>query len=122
MENNEIKTWHILVFMSLITLSIYMIYYTPKTVNNNPTITCKEDSLQLVINELEYELEIMEDGFDKKEQRYEDILFEYEFGVERLKETHPSAYKEFHRIISFKERYSIQDRDDNKKRLKIERF
>ncbi len=77
----------------------------------------KQDSLQSVINDLQSELEMQEKGFSNKEERYEDILFEYEYGVERLKETHPSAYKEFHRIIAFKERYSIEDRNENKKRL-----
>lgn len=82
----------------------------------------KQDSLQNVINNLHSELEMQEKGFSDKEQRYEDILFEYEYGVERLKETHPSAYKEFHRIIAFKERYSIEDRNDNKKRLSYKQF
>ena len=76
------------------------------------------DSLQSVINNLQVELETQEKGFSNKEQRYEDILFEYEYGLERLKETHPSAYKEFHRIIAFKERYSVEDKIDNQKRLK----
>ncbi len=82
----------------------------------------KQDSLQSVINDLQSELETQEKGFSHKEERYEDILFEYEYGVERLKETHPSAYKEFHRIIAFKERYSIEDRNDNKKRLSYKQF
>jgi hypothetical protein len=82
----------------------------------------KQDSLQNVINDLQSELEMQEKGFSHKEERYEDILFEYEYGVERLKETHPSAYKEFHRIIAFKERYSIEDRNDNKKRLSYKQF
>jgi hypothetical protein len=80
----------------------------------------KQDSLKSVINNLEAELEFQEKGFDKKEQRYEDILFEYEYGIERLRETHPEAYKEFHRIIAYKERYSVEDRNDNQKRLKYE--
>jgi hypothetical protein len=88
------------------------------TYENNNKI-CKEDSLREVIYNLKSELEISEDGWDKKEQRYEDVLFEYEYGLERLKETHPSAYKEFHRIISFKEKYSMQDKIDNQKRLKF---
>ncbi len=78
----------------------------------------KIDSLQNVISELQSELETQEKGFSNKEQRYEDILFEYEYGLDRLKETHPSAYKEFHRIIAFKERYSVEDKIDNQKRLK----
>ena len=78
---------------------------------------CKEDSLKNVIDSLQNNIETLEDGFDSKERRYEDILFEYEFGIDRLKETHPSAYKEFHRIISYRERYSKQDERENKKRL-----
>lgn len=78
----------------------------------------KIDSLQNVIDELQTELITQEKGFSNKEQRYEDILFEYEYGLDRLKETHPSAYKEFHRIIAFKERYSVEDKIDNQKRLK----
>lgn len=83
---------------------------------------CKEDSLREVITNLEMDIETLEDGWDKKERRYEDILFEYEFGIDRLKETHPSAYKEFHRIISYRENYSKQDERDNKKRLNVEKF
>ena len=82
----------------------------------------KIDSLQSVVTDLQTQLQIQEDGFDKKEQRYEDILFEYEYGLERLKETHPSAYKEFHRTLSFKERYSRDDERDNEKRLKYEQY
>ena len=77
----------------------------------------KIDSLQSIVNDLESQLQIQEDGFDKKEQRYEDILFEYKFGLERLRETHPSAYKEFHRIIAFKDRYRLEDERENNKRL-----
>ncbi len=119
MENNEVKTWHILVFMFLTTLMVYFIYYKPEVTYKDNNKICKEDSLREVIYNLKSELEIAEDGWDKKEQRYEDVLFEYEYGLERLKETHPSAYKEFHRIISFKEKYSMQDKIDNQKRLKF---
>lgn len=82
----------------------------------------KIDSLQSVVNDLQSQLEIQEDGFDKKEQRYEDILFEYEYGLDRIKETHPSAYKEFHRIIAFKERYTNEDKIENNKRLKYSKW
>lgn len=82
------------------------------------TLLQKQDSLQNVIDSLQTQLEIEEKICVNNEQRYTDILFEYEYGVERLKETHPSAYKEFHRIIAFKERYSVEDKIDNQKRLK----
>ena len=78
---------------------------------------CQEDSLRTVIANLQMDLENQEDGWDKKESRYEDILFEYSFGLDRLKETHPSAYKEFHRIIAYSERYSKEVERENIKRL-----
>ncbi len=82
-------------------------------------VTCNEDSLRSEIVNLQGQIEQLEDGFDKKERRYEDVLFEYEYGLDRIKETHPSAYKEFHRIISYKERYTNQDKIENEKRLNI---
>lgn len=78
---------------------------------------CKEDSLNNVIDSLQTYVTTMEDGFDSKERRYEEILFEYEYGIDRLKDSHPDAFKEFHRIISYRERYSKQDERENKKRL-----
>lgn len=84
----------------------------------------KQDSLQIVIDSLKNEYEtlveektMLEDGFDFKERRYEEILFEYEYGIDHLKNYYPEAYKDFHRIIAHKERYSKQDERDNKKRL-----
>lgn len=89
--------------------------------STQPTIiynhNCKEDSLQNVINNLQAELQMSEDGWDKKENRYEDILFEYEYGLDHLKKNYPSAYREFHRIIGFRERYSKQVEKENKIRL-----
>lgn len=81
------------------------------------TKTCKEDSLQTVINDLIIEKENDEDGWDDKEKRYEQILFEYEYGLDHLKHYHPEAYKEFHRIIGYKEKYNHEIERENKKRL-----
>lgn len=78
---------------------------------------CKEDSLQQEINRLRAEIKSDEDGWDSKEKRYEDILFEYEYGMEHLKQSHPNAYREFHRIIGYKERYDRETERENKKRL-----
>jgi hypothetical protein len=90
---------------------------------------CKQDSLQIVIDSLKNEIEslveektMLEDGFDFKERRYEEILFEYDFGIDHLKNYHPAAYKDFHRIIAHKERYSKQDERDNKQRLNPQNF
>lgn len=83
---------------------------------------CKEDSLNQVITDLKIELENEEDGWDSKERRYEDILFEYEFGMDRLKHSHPDAYREFHRIIGYRENYSHEVEKENKKRLKTNKW
>ena len=91
----------------------------PNETVTQPNVTCNEDSLRNEIINLQGQIEQLEDGFDKKERRYEDVLFEYEYGLNRIKETHPSAYKEFHRIISYKERYTNQDKIENEKRLNI---
>ena len=78
----------------------------------------KIDSLQNVIDSLQTEIFFLEDGFDSKEHRYEDVIFEYELGLSYLKDYHPKAYKDFHRIIGMKERYSHELKRENTKRLK----
>lgn len=75
------------------------------------------DSLNVVVDSLQTEIFMLEDGFDSKEHRYEDILFEYELGISYLKDYHPKAYKDFHRIIGMRERYSEELQRENSKRL-----
>jgi hypothetical protein len=79
--------------------------------------TCKDDSLRNVIDSLKIEIETIEDGFDKKEHRYEDVINEYEIGLSYLKDYHPKAYQDFHRVIGMKERFSFELERENKKRL-----
>jgi hypothetical protein len=95
--------------------------YRVETINYKQHV-CKEDSLREVVNNLKGELEMAEDGWDKKEQRYEDILFEYEYGIGQLKENRPEAYRYFHRIIGYRERYSRDVEFENKKRLNINKW
>lgn len=83
---------------------------------------CKEDSLRSVVGQLKSELQIEEDGWDNKEKRYEQILFEYEYGLDHLKNYHPDAYREFHRIIGYKENFSRETERDNKKRLSVDKW
>jgi hypothetical protein len=78
------------------------------------------DSLNKVVDSLQTEIFTLEDGFDFKEHRYEDVLFEYELGISYLKDYHPKAYKDFHRIIGHKERYSHEIERENIKRLNAE--
>ncbi len=75
------------------------------------------DSLNKVVDSLQTEIFILEDGFDSKEHRYEDVIGEYEIGISYLKDYHPKAYKDFHRIIGMRERYSAELERENTKRL-----
>jgi hypothetical protein len=84
-----------------------------------PHYECKEDSLQKVINQMEVDLEMFDDGWDYKEKRYEEVLFEYEYALDHLKNYYPDVYRDIHRILAHKESYSREDEKENKKRLKI---
>jgi hypothetical protein len=77
----------------------------------------KVDSLNEVVDSLQTEIFYLEDGFDEKEHRYEDVIFDYELGISYLKDYHPKAYKDFHRIIGMRERYSAELNRENSKRL-----
>lgn len=101
----------------IVVILMFMVFKNPGEITPIQS-TCKEDSLKLVINQLEISLKNSEDDLDEKEKKFEDILFEYGYGLDRIRETHPDAYKEFHRIISFKERYSHEEERENNKRLK----
>lgn len=85
----------------------------PIAINKN-----NEDSLHKVIDSLQTEIFFLEDGFDDKEHRYENVISEYEIGLSYLKDYHPDAYKDFHRIIGMEERYTRELDRENKKRLK----
>jgi hypothetical protein len=76
------------------------------------------DSLIVSNDSLQTEIFMLEDGFDSKEHRYEDIIFEYELGMSYLKDYHPKAYKDFHRIIGMRERFTAELERENSKRLK----
>jgi hypothetical protein len=80
------------------------------------------DSLKNVTDSLQTNIHILEDGFDTKEYSYEDVIHEYEIGLSYLKDYHPYAYKDFHRIIGMRERYSIELEKENTKRLKSEKW
>jgi len=110
--------------ISLIAIIVLLSWGLTENFNryNAPTLetkSCKEDSLQNVINQMKIDIENEEDGWDKKERRYEDILFEYNYGLEHLKHHHNEAYKEFHRIIGYKERYTKESERENKQRLNV---
>jgi hypothetical protein len=118
MENK--KDLIIRILISLIVLGVLLIISLDKpneVVAPKPTNECKEDSLQAVINQLQIDLETEEDGWDKKERRYDEIIFEYERGLEHLKHYYPKSYEEFHRIVGYKENFSREVERDNVKKL-----
>jgi hypothetical protein len=77
------------------------------------------DSLHNVIGNLQSDIKILEEGFDSREHRYEDVLLDYEIGLSYLKDYHPTAYKDFHRIVGMRERYSHELERENIKHLKL---
>ena len=122
MENKDTS---ILIFGAIISLFgvfVSLMYFNDKPTPVVATNICKEDSLQNKIVELQMDLKIQSDGFDAKERRYEEIIFEYEYGVDHLKNYIPHAYREVHRILSHKEYFSRQDEQDNIKRLEIPKW
>ena len=92
------------------------------TTSHYDELVLRVDSLENVVDSLQTEIQFNEDAFDTKESRYEDIISEFEMGLSYLKDYHPAAYKDFHRIIGMKERYSRQLEKENKTRLEINKF
>lgn len=117
MDNKDRSILIMGAIVSLFGVVISLMYFNDKPNVVITTNICKEDSLQNVINELQMDLKMQSDGFDSKEKRYSEILFEYEYGVDHLKNYQPQAYREFHRILSHKESFNRQDEQDNIKRL-----
>ena len=95
----------------------------PNNIALEPATTeCKADSLQNVIGNLQSDIKMLEDGFDSREHRYEDVLLDYEIGLSYLKDYHPTAYKDFHRIVGMREKYSHELEKENIKNLKLEKW
>jgi len=122
MENKDRSILIIGAFVSLFGVFVSLMYFNDKPNVVTPTTICKEDSLQNVIIELQMELKMQSDGFDSKEKKYDEIIFEYQWGVDYLKYYHTQAYRDFHRIISHKEIFNRQDEQENIKRLKTPKW
>ena len=122
MENKDTSVLIFGAIVSLFGVFVSLMYFNDKPTPVVTTNICKEDSLQNKIVELQMDLKIQSDGFDAKERRYEEIIFEYEYGVDHLKNYIPHAYREFHRILSHKEYFSRQDEQDNIKKLETPKW
>ena len=82
MKENEVKTWHILFFTSLVVAMIFMIYDKPQIVNDGLKTNCKDDSLRIVIHDLNNKLIRLEKENDELHNKFSTIIFEYNFGLE----------------------------------------
>lgn len=123
MENKNDQIIRVVIGAIIIIILIIIAVSKPHYLSPPPIYnSCNEDSLRNVITQLQIDNENEEDGWDKKEHRYEDVLFEYELGISYLKDYHPKAYQDFHRIIGMKERYSFELERENKKRLQLEKY
>jgi hypothetical protein len=123
MENRKDLIVRILISIIIgVILLIVSLRKPNDVVESTSSNQCKEDSLQKVINQLEIDLITEEDGWDNKEKRYSDVLFEYEYGLDHLKIHNPKAYEEFHRIIGHREKYSRETERENKKRLNVAKW
>jgi hypothetical protein len=122
MENRDTSVLTFGAIVSLFGVLVSLMYFNDKPTSVVTTNICKEDSLINLVNELRMDLKMQSDGFDYKEKRYSEILFEYEYGVDHLKNYQPQAYREFHRILSQKENFSRQDEQDNIKRLETPKW
>jgi len=122
MENKDRSVLVIGAFVSLFGVLVSLMYFNDKPAHVLTTTICKEDSLQNVINQLQMDFKMQSDGFDSKEKEYDQIIFEYKFGIDYLKYYHTQAYRDFHRILSHKESFSRQDEQDNIKRLETPKW
>jgi hypothetical protein len=110
----KIGLFTILFLGGIALITKYEIDSTPTIIKSDIT---KVDSLKNVIDSLQTEIFVLEDGCDYKEHRYENVIDEYEMGMDYLKYYHPKAYKDFHRIIGMKEKYSKELERENSKIL-----
>ena len=102
---------------------LFHLVIKPNNIALEPVTTeCKADSLQNVIGNLQSDIKILEDGFDSREHRYEDVISDYEMGLSYLKYYHPLAYKDFHRIVGMREKYSHELERENIELLKLEKW
>ena len=121
--NNSFKAVTFFLLGSVLWLGIYISILKP---NIKPVVEETNTNQLLVENQklksendsLSAELQSLAQKFDNKEKQYKQILFEYELGIDRIKNYHPNAYEDFHRILAYREDYSREAEIENKKRLK----
>lgn len=85
------------------------------------TVECKSDSLQSVIDSLNSEFSIEREGWENKENRYENIIFHYQYGLGYIKDYDPATYKKIIRIAMLREDFSYEVEKDFKEQVRFYR-
>jgi hypothetical protein len=121
--NNSVKAVTFFLLGSVLWLGIYISILKPNNTSSKEEINTNEllvenQKLKSENDSLSAELESQAERTDSKEKKYKEILFEYELGIDRIKNYHPKAYEDFHRILAYREDYSREAEIENKKRLK----
>lgn len=119
MENKKELLVRVIMGLTIVLLLITMIFKIDRTntVAPVPPSVSNEDSLLNVIDSLSSQVATYEMELDQIEKKHDEVVFEYGLGLEHIEKTHPDAFKEFHRFIGFKERYTRETKNENKKRL-----
>ena len=113
----------IILLILIIGMSIFLSREHSKNVapDINPILADLPAQVILLQNEndsLKNQILIITKEADLKDEKYENIISEYEWGVSYIKDYHPKAYQDFHRLIGMKERYSRELEKENSIRLK----
>jgi len=121
--NNSFKAVTFFVLGSIIWLILYVSVIKPKNTpiveeTNTNQLLVENQKLKSENDSLSAELQSQAQRTDFKEKKYKEIVFEYELGIDRIKNYHPKAYEDFHRILAYREDYSREAEYENKKRLK----
>ena len=121
--NNSVKAVTFFLLGSVLWLAIYISILKPNITpvveeTNTNQLLVENQKLKSENDSLSAELESQAQTTDSKEKKYKEILFEYELGIDRIKNYHPRAYEDFHRILAYREDYSREAEIENKKRLK----
>ena len=121
--NNSVKAVTFFLLGSVLWLGIYISILKPNIMpvveeTNTNQLLVENQKLKSENDSLSAELQSLAQKFDNKEKQYKQILFEYELGIDRIKNYHPNAYEDFHRILAYREDYSREAEIENKKRLK----
>ena len=77
-------------------------------------------NLQVKSDSLEATLETERNLYDKEILKLEAIISEYEWGVEYLEVYHRPAYKDFIRVVQYKENYTKRDEIEFKERADLD--